>query len=230
MSFLFSGKSEAVNQADYAIDNAKTVTEDDIGFAEGLGFGTVVEGLHAGLVDAPGVTLSLGIAGAAELAGKAAARKFGFEYKKEDMDKIRDKWFSETTDPLLKDIKDTAPDSLTTGLATQIIYSLANVGGQVAFMGALGTGVNQFAVETIKRVDEGKSLPVSVGLGAIQGLSIGGGAAIPAAIGKTLTQRVASGVVGNVALGEVEHEATTGVLRGAGYDVEANSLDDHRNV
>lgn len=90
------------------------------------------------------------------------------------------------------------------------------IGGVVGFLpnlalGPVGAGVVLGVGRTTAEVEDGRSLGDAAALGAVEGITAGLGIAAPAFIGKTLAQRLASGVGVNVGLGVGQRGAEGGI-------------------
>ena len=115
------------------------------------------------------------------------------------------------------------PDARTTGQAAQIVGSVAEV-IPALFLGPgaapvlAGTATASTGRDLAQEGVDGATAGVVAG---VQGLAIAAGVAAPAAIGKTLAQRVASGAAINTATGAASDLVSNVALASGGYDKQA---------
>lgn len=126
---------------------------------------------------------------------------------------------------LVEVVRASRPDQKTTGLAGEVMFGLGDVGvraiggtllgGPLVGAGLAGIteGVAQSDVLQAEGIDPGTAAAV----GAIQGVTVGVGAALPAGVGGSLATRIASGAGINVTAGMVSRGATAAVLERNGY-------------
>lgn len=118
------------------------------------------------------------------------------------------------------------PDAGTVGKAGQVLGSFAEIalplmagGGNPAPL--IGTQTMGTAADLVR---EGVSAPAATAVGVLQGAATGVGFALPF-FGKSLAQRMVSGVLGNVAVNASTTAAQAAVLRAAGAERTAEGFD-----
>lgn len=211
MSYLASlSPNFAQNQSDLIAREGKEFTPEDMGVMGGaLDLEVPLNAATRGLVAEPAVALSL----AASNVPRAVDAAFG-------TDAIT-WWHENVTDEAVAFRRSLKIDTVTHGVAAQVIDSLASVIPQAVLTGPVGVGVFSGIGEAGEQIGQGKSASTAGELGAITGLSNAVGVAMPAAFGKTLAQRIATGAASNVGIGAISDAAKHKVLADAGYHDQA---------
>ncbi len=137
-------------------------------------------------------------------------------------------WHQHTTDEAVKFRDSLKIDPQTHGMAAQILDSLGSIIPQAILAGPVGVGALTGIADTTEQIQAGKPLDVASELGATTGLTNAIGVAMPAAGAlksisiNPLTQRIVSGVVGNMAVGAGTDAAKQKILDSNGYQNEAD--------
>lgn len=131
----------------------------------------------------------------------------------------------------LSALQSSRPDPATTGIAAQVIHSavprLATALGATMAGGPLFGATTLFgteaSVEYQRGIEQEKLDPGTAELKAsVTGLLTGAGVILPAAVGLSIPTKIATGIIGNTALGMAERGTNGAILRGAGYSEMAD--------
>ena len=187
------------------------------GFLTGMAdFEQALNSVTRGMVAEPAILLS----------GAAATLSGSSKYlSAETKEKAQEFWLGQMDDAV-KWRDSLKVDPTTHGMAAQIMDSLASVLPQAALTGVVGTGAISGVSETAAQVEDGKPLDTAAELGTITGVTNAVGVAMPAAFGKTLTQRVATGAGTNVLMGAAADEARKAALQDYPAEAAQYSWDD----
>lgn len=211
MSYLFELTTKT-NRENLQKTSQGKFNPDDFqpGFLTGMAdFEQALNSVTRGMVAEPAIMLS-GAAATLTDTSKYLPNRFKADAKE---------FWLEQMDDAVKWRESLKVDPNTHGTAAQVMDSLASLLPQAALTGPVGTGVISGMSETAGQVEAGKPLDTAAELGAITGVTNAVGVAMPAAFGKTLTQKVLTGAGTNVVLGAVADEARSVALQD--YPAEA---------
>jgi hypothetical protein len=160
--------------------------------------------------------------------GKAAA--FGYGAAKEDsIDRMGENDLS----PLLgRELKKLTPDPQTTGIASQLVFGMGKLLGKAAgysilagpYAGAVLTGADEGANETMKLTDKGVDSATALKAGAVHGAVTAASVALPVA-GKTLAQTAGIALASGPLSFMGENAAIRAILEHADYAEAARDYD-----
>lgn len=152
-------------------------------------------------------------------AQKFFAETFGDGLSAEEEDEYQR--FKKTTLEVMGGVR---PDPVRTGSASNIVYDLLGMGPEVVAAGSmpmvlgaplLGFGTGKLTED--QAITEGVDPETAREMGVVAGATMAVGLAAPAAVGKTIVTKIASGAGINAALGGVQRGVTSGILRDNGY-------------
>lgn len=135
---------------------------------------------------------------------------------------LTDTWMKFAVDPAIQFRDSLKINPKTNGTALQILDSLGSLIPQAVLTGPVGTGVLSGISETAGQISDGMPLDVSTKLGFTTGVSNALGVGLPAAVGSTLVQRLATGMAGNAGLGAMDRKARHDILADAGFQQQAD--------
>lgn len=181
--------------------------------------------LFAGGWRAAGEGFMRGGARVAQFAGMAAAPAVVLADKLAGRDhELTDAYFHKLDDVVNDAVNFWTPDAHSLGAGARALGGLSESllplmagGGSPSLL--IGTSTVGTATDLTR---EGVDAPTAVGAGTVQGLATAAGFKVPI-IGKTLLQRGAAGVVGNVAFGAASREAQHEFLKQRGYQELASN-------
>lgn len=185
------------------------------------------DSLWQGTPKAIGLGTMRGGARVAQTAGLALAAPVSLYERVTDQEgRYTDPYFRTLDEYATSAVDYWTPDAGTVGKAGQVLGSFAEIalplmagGGNPAPL--IGTQTMGTAADLVR---EGVSAPAATAVGVLQGAATGVGFALPF-FGKSLAQRMVSGVLGNVAVNASTTAAQAAVLRAAGAERTAEGFD-----
>jgi hypothetical protein len=172
-------------------------------------------GLFSGAMSAPFV----GAKHALDVAASAAANTVTPILEKITPESMHG-WLAQERTKANESLQATRPDPRTVGAVGQFLHGVTNVvgtgaagfaaGGPVGAVAAIGS-MSMYDKAT-ELIEQNVDLETSLKVGAVTGVVMGGGAALPPFMGKTLSKQILSGVGLNVGLGMAERAWSAAIL------------------